>query len=90
MLDWDDALLSDPMRDVGLVVWWYLAPDAWQRFFDAYGMPIDQDRLFWWVAKRSVELALFLDRRQARTSAQAFLADFYRALEHQHNPQAMA
>ena len=87
MLDWDDVLLSDPMRDVGLVLWWYLPQRTWQAFFDVYGTPMDRDRIFWWVAKRSVELSLWFDTRHADEPAQAFLDDFYRAVQHQANPQ---
>lgn len=87
MLDWDEVLLSDPMRDIGLIVWWYLPASTWPAFFAMYGAPIDRDRLFWWVAKRSLELALWLDARHADDPAQAFLDDFYRAVAHQHNPQ---
>jgi thiamine kinase-like enzyme len=90
MVDWDDVLLSDPMRDMGLVLWWYLPRRLWQPFVDAYGTPLDQDRLFWWVAKRLLELALWLDQRQAHTQAQAFLEDFLRAVQHQDNPQVTA
>ena len=87
MLDWDDVLLSDPMRDVGLVLWWYLPQRAWQAFFEVYGMPMERDRIFWWVAKRSVELALWFDTRHADEPARAFLDDFYRAVQHQPNPE---
>jgi len=86
LIDWDDVLRSDPMRDMGLVVWWYLTPQQWQAFGDAYGTALDQDRLFWWVAKRSLELALWLDVRHAHDGAHAFLEDFHRALHHQANP----
>lgn len=90
MLDWEDVMLSDPMRDVGLVVWWYLPLRRWQTFFDMYGMPMDRNRIFWWVAKRSVELALWFDTRHVDEQAQAFLDDFYRAVQHQANPQVIA
>lgn len=89
MVDWDDVLLSDPMRDVGLVLWWYLPQRAWQAFFDVYGAAMERDRIFWWVAKRSVELALWFDTRRADEPAQAFLDDFYRAVQRQPNPEVV-
>lgn len=90
MIDWDDVMLSDPMRDIGLMLWWYLESCRWQAFCDRYGMALDQDRLFWWVAKRSVELALWLDTRHAGEQAHVFLDDFYRAVHHESNPKAVA
>lgn len=88
MIDWDEVLLSDPMRDVGPVVWWYLPQDQWLAFFDAYGVPPDRNRIFWWVARRSLEVALWFDAQQATSPARAFLDDFYCALQYQGNPQA--
>jgi len=90
MVDWDDVLLSDPLRDIGLMLWWYLPRNIWHTFFDAYETPGDHHRLFWWVAKRSLELALWLDQRHARDQAQAFLEDFFRAVQHRDNPQVAA
>ena len=90
MVDWDDVVLSDPMRDMGLVMWWYLPRHLWQPFVDTYGTSLDQHRLFWWVAKRSLELALWLDQRHAHDGAQAFLEDFFRAVQHHDNPQVTA
>jgi aminoglycoside phosphotransferase (APT) family kinase protein len=90
MIDWDDVSLSDPLRDAGVMLWWYLSRSAWQSFFDAYGAPLDQDRVFWWSAKRSLQLALWLDARGHNDRAEAFLADFGRAVRHEDNPQVIA
>lgn len=90
MVDWDDVLLSDPMRDVGLMVWWYLLPTSWPAFFDLYGTPAEPGRIFWWVAKRSLEVALWFDAQHADAPAHAFLDDFYAAVHHQDNPRIAA
>jgi hypothetical protein len=90
MVDWDDVVLSDPMRDMGLVMWWYLPRHLWQPFVDTYGTALDQHRLFWWVATRSLELAVWLDKRHAHDGAQAFFQDFVRAVQHHDNPQVAA
>lgn len=88
LVDWDDLLLSDPMRDAGLLVWWYLPEKKWQRFFEAYGATVDRDKICWWVARRSLEVALWFDGRQAHKPARSFLEDFYRAVDGQSNPQS--
>ena len=87
MVDWDDILLSDPLRDLGLVAWWYLPQEAWASFFARYGRPVERHAIFWWVARRSLEVALWFDARRARRPARAFLDDFYRAVQQQGNPQ---
>jgi hypothetical protein len=90
MIDWDDVSLSDPLRDAGVMLWWYLSRGAWQSFFLIYGAPLDQDRVFWWSARRSLQLALWLDARKDYARAEAFLADFGRAVRHEDNPQVIA
>ncbi len=40
MVDWDDIRLSDPMQDIGLLLWWYVAREYWPAFFQNYGLPI--------------------------------------------------
>jgi hypothetical protein len=90
MVDWDGVLLSDPMRDASLVAWWYLPEDRWQSFFDRVGTVVDRDRIFWWVARRSLEVALWFDARREDESARAFLDDFYRATGHRDNPRVVA
>lgn len=87
-VDWDDLLLSDPMRDVGLLVWWYLPEEKWPRFFERYGAAVSRDRIYWWVAKRSLEVSVWFDGRQAHEPTRAFLEDFYRAVNGQSNPQS--
>jgi Ser/Thr protein kinase RdoA (MazF antagonist) len=90
MIDWDDVLLSDPLRDVGLVLWWYLAPRLWPAFCDQAGTALDRDRIFWWVARRSLEVALWFAARGAPAPARAFCDDFCRAVQQQPNPQVVA
>jgi thiamine kinase-like enzyme len=41
MVDWDDIQLSDPMRDAGLLLWWYVAQHRWHEFFVAYGVTMN-------------------------------------------------
>ncbi|MGH2397215.1 MAG: phosphotransferase [bacterium] len=59
MIDWDDLFLSDPLRDVGLLLWWYVPKDKWKEFFGAYGQTVDRallHRLYWWAAQRSLAI----------------------------------
>ena len=90
MVDWDDIGLSDPMRDVGLILWWYIKPNKWPEFFELYGLKLDEAKIYWWVAKRSLTVALWFEKRNAEKEAQIFLKDFYRAIEKKENPQVVA
>jgi thiamine kinase-like enzyme len=90
MVDWDDIVLSDPMRDVGLILWWYIKPNKWSEFFELYGSKMDENKIYWWVAKRSLMVALWFEKRKVEKEAQIFLNDFYRAIEKKENPQVVA
>jgi aminoglycoside phosphotransferase (APT) family kinase protein len=91
LLDWDDLALSDPLRDVGQLMWWYVPPSRWDDFFSELGLDGDdavRDRLFWWVAAESLDVALTLTRRGSRDSANEFFDDFAAAIEQRPNPHA--
>jgi len=89
MVDWDDIVLSDPMRDVGLILWWYIKPNKWPEFFELYGLKMDEAKIYWWVAKRSLTVALWFEKRKAEKETRIFLNDFYRAIEKKENPQVV-
>jgi Phosphotransferase enzyme family len=54
LVDWDDMLLSDPLRDVSQWLGWYVPHEHWPMFFGAYGLPVDEAllaRVYWWSAR---------------------------------------
>ena len=90
MVDWDDMQLSDPMRDVGLLLWWYVAPHQWNEFFEAYGLELDNkliERIYWWAARTSFAVALWHVEHQY--DCRGFLADFLAAVNMKSNPHAV-
>lgn len=90
MVDWDDMQLSDPMRDAGLLLWWYVAPHQWNEFFEAYGLVMDDgliERIYWWSARTSFAIALW--HVEYQYDCQAFLMDFLAAVNRENNPHAV-
>ncbi len=90
MVDWDDIQLSDPMRDVGLLLWWYVAREQWSEFFDVYGVVMDEaviERIYWWAARTSFAVALW--HAEHGYDGRAFLKDFLAALNMESNPHAV-
>src|SRR5262249_14521126 len=54
LIDWDEVLLSDPLRDIGVFLWWYLPIPQWQDFFTSYGAPLPPSagmRVYWFAAR---------------------------------------
>jgi thiamine kinase-like enzyme len=90
MVDWDNLQLSDPMRDIGLLLWWYVFPKQWPIFFQAYGLTLEEqliDRIYWWAARTSFEVALW--HVEHGFDATDFLQDFLAALNKSNNPRAV-
>jgi aminoglycoside phosphotransferase (APT) family kinase protein len=90
MVDWDDIQLSDPMRDAGLLLWWYVAQHQWHEFFEAYGLTMDDtliERVYWWVARTSLAIALW--HVEHGNDCRAFLQDFLAAVNMESNPHAV-
>ncbi|MDQ5825373.1 MAG: phosphotransferase [Chloroflexota bacterium] len=91
LLDWDAASLSDPMRDVGPLLWWYVPPDKWHEFFAASEMEMNEQvarRVYWWAARQSCMVALLFAGSAYPEYAQPFIVDFRAALHGQPNPHA--
>jgi hypothetical protein len=90
IVDWDNVQLSDPVRDVGLLLWWYVAPQQWPIFFQAYDLPFDEyvvERIYWWAERTSFAVALW--HVEHEYDCTAFLQDFVAALNKGSNPHAV-
>jgi hypothetical protein len=91
LVDWDEARVSDPVRDIGQVLWWYVRPGRWGEGLDACGLPDDdatRRRIHWWVAAESLDVALGLLERGAEQEGEAFALDAAAAAAGRPNPRA--
>ncbi len=88
-IDWDEVLMSDPMRDIGVFLWWYLPIPQWHDFFKSYGAPLTSSaemKVYWFAARASLAICLWHVEHGYREGA--FYADFLAALDRQPNPHA--
>jgi thiamine kinase-like enzyme len=86
-IDWDEIVLSDPMADIGLFLWWYFPEEKWKEFFKIYGEELTEEKkkkIYWFTAKSSFEIALWLEEH--KSSGKEFYKDFIAALDLQSNP----
>ncbi|SHF80508.1 phosphotransferase family protein [Ornithinibacillus halophilus] len=52
LIDWDNAMISDPMTDYGMVLLSYLPQDNWDSWLSRYGIERDEHflkRLYWYL-----------------------------------------
>jgi Phosphotransferase enzyme family len=88
-IDWDEVLLCDPLRDIGVLVWWYLPMHQCQDFFRSYGAPLTpaaEAKIYWFAARAS--LAICLWHLAHGHPMGGFYNDFLAALNLQPNPHA--
>lgn len=91
LVDWDDLAHSDPIRDVGQLLWWYVPINRWEHSFELFGLGGGDavlDRLYWWVAAESLDVALRFAEGGHDEEADEFMRDFAAAIEQQPNPRS--
>ena len=93
LVDWDGIRLSDPMRDIGLLLWWFVPVEEWPPTLRRFWLPRAAsataiDRVFWWSAVTSLRAALWIDRHAPDEGAiTSFLGDFREAEARHPNPK---
>ncbi len=94
LVDWDGIRLSDPIRDIGLMLWWFVPPERWPALLRRFWLPdaasgATIDRIFWWSAANSLRVALWIDRHAPNDPmVESFLEDFLAAEGRHPNPKA--
>lgn len=86
MVDWEDILLSDPMRDIGLVLFRYYPKDKWEEFMQLYGSNLEEDRIYLWIARGCLDIAEWFGARDDRASQDLYLDAFKAAVDKKENP----
>lgn len=96
LIDWDGITWSDPLRDIRLLLWWYVPEARWRDILLRMGVPesgIDgaAERVHWWSAVNSLRVALWIDRNVPNEGAIAsFLEDLFAAEVRRPNPKRVA
>lgn len=85
MVDWDDIFLSDPMKDIGLILWWYIPRNKWGEFFKVYGKELDEEKLRWWIARNTLSIAGWYGKQGNNEYVKFFIDDALFALEGKDN-----
>ncbi|WP_430784685.1 phosphotransferase [Virgibacillus flavescens] len=52
LIDWDNAMIADPMVDVGFILKWYIPEEDWDEWLSHYGMTKNPNlikRMYWYL-----------------------------------------
>jgi aminoglycoside phosphotransferase (APT) family kinase protein len=91
LVDWDEARISDPLRDTGQVLWWYVRAEQWAAGLGACGLADNaaiRQRIYWWAAAESADVALELIDEGNAAAGSAFARDARAAVRREVNPRA--
>lgn len=87
LIDWDEVTLSHPLRDLGIMLWWYFYPENWKPVVQSVGLNFEEVHkdIYWWSAYVSLAAALWHIEHNA--PYEAFIRDFNCALNKEPNPE---
>jgi len=87
LVDWDTMHLSEPMRDVALVLWWMYPASLWPELLARFRIdladPAQQERFYLHISVWALEVSLFFANAQQRQWKERFLRDAQRAYARQ-------
>ena len=52
LVDWENAVIADPVTDYGMVLQWYVPKENWNDWLDNYGLSKDKrliERMYWYL-----------------------------------------
>ncbi|MFA7301619.1 MAG: phosphotransferase [Candidatus Shapirobacteria bacterium] len=86
MVDWEDVFLSDPIRDIGMILFRFYPKEKWGDFIKAYGEELDEDRLYFWIARECLGIAQWFGNMGDISSQNTYLEAFESASNKENNP----
>jgi thiamine kinase-like enzyme len=94
LIDWDSLHLSDPMRDVAQILWWYYPREEWPAMCRRFDIDLtdsqQSERFYLYISTRALYVSLFFHQLQEHHWAQRFLKDAQLALAHQPPEELLA
>lgn len=52
LVDWDNAMIGDPVKDFGSILFWYIEQRDWDKWLGKYGIKKNQqllERMYWYL-----------------------------------------
>lgn len=75
LIDWDNAIVADPVLDVGTLLHEYVEKSGWRKWLERYGLEINTElqlRIHWYTTAQVVLFMLWHREREERKEAGRF------------------
>lgn len=86
MVDWEDVMLSDNTRDIGMILFRYYRKDRWGDFWSSYGAKPRDEKIYFWIAAHCLGVAAWFGERGDEQSQNLYLDAFKAAVDGDDNP----
>jgi thiamine kinase-like enzyme len=73
LIDWDNAIVADPVLDVGALLYEYVEKSGWRKWLERYGLEINAElqlRMHWYTTAQVVLFMLWHRERGERKEAE--------------------
>lgn len=72
LVDWDNAMIADPVMDFGLLLKWYIPQSDWDTWLKRYGVTKDNQlvkRMYWYLLVDSIQYFIWHNKRNEHNKA---------------------
>ncbi|MFD1038183.1 phosphotransferase [Virgibacillus byunsanensis] len=78
LVDWDNAMIADPMMDFGMLLKWYVPKEKWNSWLQKYGVTNNKQlmqRMYWYLILNTLQYLSWHSERNENTKAMNRLDD---------------
>lgn len=85
LIDWENAMIADPITDYGAVLQWYIPKENWDDWLSEYGVTKDKhlmERMYWYLLLDSLHYLSWHEERKEPSKVMERLRDLKELNEH--------
>lgn len=78
LIDWDQAVIADPVLDLAPILYWYIREEDWDSWLSEYGLQMDEHlrlRLHWYILVHTLTFMLWHKKRGELNAAEKYEND---------------
>ena len=85
LVDWDNAMIADPVTDFGMLLKWYIPKENWNDWLYKYGITPDKnlfERMYWYLVQDALRFLCWHAEREEPEKMAERLRDLKELNEH--------